>query len=99
MKSNYYVCEQFANGLSAYNRNMSSTGDRLWSYSTVIAEYIGNDTLIVNFTKYSTSTSKHRGILLSLLDYLYGNNIRVIKVTDVPRDFDGSLVSILQGEH
>lgn len=41
----------------SHTGNLYSMGNKLYSYNTVIAQYIGGE-LVVNATKYSTSTSR-----------------------------------------
>lgn len=48
--------------------NLTSTGSKLFSYNTVIAQwklYNGNLILLINPTKYSVTTSKHLTLLRS----------------------------------
>lgn len=42
----------------AHSINLTSTGDKLFSYNTCIAQWKG-DTLLINITKYSATTTKH----------------------------------------
>lgn len=63
---NKEVVEQFVNYriASSGNGNLTSTGDRLYSYATCIAEWVAYPhKIIVNATKYSTTTSCHQGML------------------------------------
>lgn len=39
--------------------NVHSSGDKLFSYNTCIAQWLDPATLIINITKYSVTTSKH----------------------------------------
>lgn len=41
----------------SYTGNLYSRGNKLYNYSTVIAQYIDGE-LVINATKYSVSTSK-----------------------------------------
>lgn len=41
----------------SYTGNLYSRGNKLYNYSTVIAQYIEGE-LVINATKYSTSTSR-----------------------------------------
>lgn len=43
--------------------NLSSTGSCLFSYSTCIAEWCKDGEIIINTTKYSTTTSQHQNLL------------------------------------
>ena len=62
MLSNKEVVNAFLNHKKAKNTNMKSTGYRLYSWNTCIAEHY-NEKLIVNLTKYSRSTSKQQNYL------------------------------------
>lgn len=57
---NSEVVEAFLKRKIAVNwgGSLSSTGTKLFSYATCIAEW-SNDSLIVNLTRYSNTTSKH----------------------------------------
>lgn len=46
------------------NCSISTDGTRLWSYNTIIAQW-GDDTVLINNTKYSRTTSKQQDILRS----------------------------------
>lgn len=58
MKTNQDVVKSFLNGKIAKSLSMTSTGDKLYSYNTIIAQWHNNE-LIVNKTKYSRTTSVH----------------------------------------
>ena len=49
--------------------SISTDGARLWSYSTIIAQWSG-DTVLINNTKYSRTTSKQQGMLRNECDRL-----------------------------
>ena len=57
---NSEVVEAFLKGRVAVNQGGSlfSTGTKLFSYATCIAEW-SKDSLIINLTKYSVTSSKH----------------------------------------
>lgn len=55
----FYNNEQGENGVGS----LISTGDRLFSYSTCIAERLFSGKIIVNKTLYSQITSKHQSFL------------------------------------
>lgn len=57
--TNAQVIRAFAFGNKARSGSLTSTGDKLFSYNTVIAEF-KDDTLYINVTKYSVTTSKHQ---------------------------------------
>lgn len=78
---------------SSSNGNLRSTGDKLFSYNTCIAEWpikkiiyngevviVCNYVLTVNVTKYSTSTSKIQTMLLQEIPF----SQTVHKVENVP---------------
>lgn len=66
MSTNLQVIQKFLNKEGANSLNMTSTGRKLFSYNTIIAEWAGPgfSVLVVNKTKYSrTTSSKHQGPL------------------------------------
>lgn len=69
MASNASVCTAFVNRKSAKCLSMHTDGKRLYSYSTCIAEFAPDGKLVLNVTKYSSTTSRHltelRGVLRS----------------------------------
>lgn len=78
---NVDVIKNFVNlAKSGKGNSVSSTGDKLFSYDTIIAERI-NGKIIVNDTKYSVTTSKAQ----SYLRY-YLNGYHTENVTNVPRN-------------
>jgi len=62
MNSNQYVANRFSDGKTGSSRNLRSTGDKLYSYATVIAQRMPSGSVIGNRTRYSHSTSKHQSI-------------------------------------
>ena len=69
--------------------SLESFGDRLFSYSTCIAEYDKDGRLWVNLTKYSTTTSHHqtlvtRHLFNSVYRFLYDRDKGVTHI--VPRN-------------
>ena len=83
---NLKVAEDFTKGIKSesYTGSLYSTGDRLISYSTCIAEWTKDGKLRINVTKYSTTTSKHLSHLLCYTTKIY-NAANVVKyVYDVP---------------
>lgn len=65
--------------------SLHSTGTKLFSYATCIAEWWDNDTLIINLTKYSVTSSKHLSYLKRCLERGFqGNYNTVLKVLRVP---------------
>lgn len=59
---NKEVCKEFIRRRVASGSNLVSTGDKLFSYNTCIAQFNGH-ALILNETKYSVTTSKHQSYL------------------------------------
>lgn len=53
----------FIYGTPAKSSNLISDGEKLWSYNTVIAQYI-NGNIVVNVTKYSCTTTKRQNQVL-----------------------------------
>lgn len=91
MKTNSEVAEAFVLGNPSANANMTSTGDRIFSYSTCIAESFLNRyneiCFVVNETKYSNTTTRHRSYVYDELNKLLFKGFIVIvkRVDDVPR--------------
>lgn len=56
---NKEVCEEFMHHRIASGSNLVSTGDKLFSYNTCIAQWHPHGVLY-NETKYSTTTSRHQ---------------------------------------
>lgn len=59
---NSEVVRQFLVREPGEGHNLVSNGDKLTSYSTVIAQWIEGQ-LIVNYTTYTPTTTKHQDIL------------------------------------
>ena len=55
--TNKQVSEKFLQGKPGRSLNMTSTGNKLYSYNTVIVQWIDGK-LVFNTTKYSRTTSK-----------------------------------------
>lgn len=74
---NIDVVKAFSNKEKARSStgSLESTGDRLYSYSTCIAEYDKHGRLYINLTKYSCTTSHHQSILNRLL---YSNSFEIL---------------------
>lgn len=65
--TNIQITQAFANGATYGNANsMSISGDKLYSYNTVIAQRTP-DGMFVNRSRYSMTTSKQVGQLLRAL--------------------------------
>lgn len=75
---NIEVIEQFIKNKVANTQNLTSTGEFLYSYNTCIAQKKGNK-YYINNTKYSSTTSKHRNMLMCQLF-----PEQIILINDVP---------------
>lgn len=77
---NIEVIDQFLNKSSGNSDsgNLISTGDRLINYNTCIAEWNRN-CIMINITKYSSSTSRIQNMLLA-----EGLGLELIRVKNVP---------------
>lgn len=93
--TNYEVCCQFVNGCEGEAGNLRSTGTKLYSYHTVIAQWVRDDLCIVNYTAYSSTTTKHRYHLISALSRL-DSLIKILKAVDVPRNYTGDLKDFIE---
>ena len=78
---NIEVIKCFMKGYPAKSSsgNLRSTGEKLFSYNTCIAEWV-NDYLFVNLTKYSSSTSRIQNMLFKGLKF--GHKVK--QVENVP---------------
>ena len=78
---NKEVIRNFLNKCEAINHHGSlrSTGDRLFSYNTCIAEWT-DDYLVINVTKYSQNTSRIQNMFLREAR----TGLEIIKVDNVP---------------
>lgn len=91
MKANREIAEDFVLGNPSANANMTSTGDRIFSYHTCIAESFLNRyneiCFIVNHTRYSNTTTRHRNYVNDEIHKLILKGFIVIvkRVDDVPR--------------
>lgn len=56
--TNKQVLTAFLNGEKGTSLNMTSTGEKLYSYNTVVAQRTHTHGMIFNATKYSSTTSK-----------------------------------------
>ena len=74
MASNKFAIDQFYKGKVGKGSAMRSTGNKLWSYSTVIAERLPDGKVVGNITKYSVTTSKHQSqAMIRNCDYMLDN--------------------------
>lgn len=81
MLTNLEVIKKFISYEKGNNVNLKSTGDKLFSYSTVIAQWESMNTVLINDTKYSSTTSRHRSTLKRELD---GKGKRIICIDNLP---------------
>ena len=65
--TNQQVGEKFLKGEKGKSLNMESTGDKLFSYNMVIAQWVDNR-MVFNTTKYSRTTSKQTSWIKSYAD-------------------------------
>lgn len=90
MRTNREVAEAFVLGNPSANANMTSTGDRIFSYHTCIAESFLNRyneiCFVVNHTRYSNTTTRHRNYVNDEVYKLILKGFIVIvkRVDDVP---------------
>lgn len=87
---NKEVIERFLSRIPAKSStgSLSSTGDRLYSYHTCIAEFDKMGRLWINLTKYSVTSSRHQSMLTHSMTEYYKivYNIDRNKVHIVDRD-------------
>lgn len=85
---NIEVIEAFVSKIKGKNKNgsLESTGLKLYSYNTCIAEwYLEYNCILLNTTYYSNTTSRHQNLLgknLPLNAYVVTNNNNIEKNTD-----------------
>lgn len=77
----------------AWGSHLYSTGKRLISYNTSIAEWYSDYYLLVNHTRYSNSISKHQSYLRSEL--VNNSNIIELCLNDIDRNIH-DLVNIYE---
>lgn len=81
---NQLVANHFILGGTATGSNFCTTGEKLFSYETTIAEWF-NGKLLINPTKYSSSTSHHQTLLRkAIIDYDISEEVCVYTQTNVP---------------
>jgi hypothetical protein len=72
--TNSQVADAFWKGQKAHNKSMTSEGDKLFSYWTVILQRLPDGKIIGNETKYSNTTSRHQSeAWISRADILLDN--------------------------
>lgn len=81
------VIKSFLKRRECNNTTLHSTGNRLYSYSTCIAEFDLLDRLWYNATKYSRTTSKHQYLLRkNAVIYDQVDNVELSKRSIVPEN-------------
>ena len=60
MASTFGASVAFWNGKAAKGSSVESTGNKLYSYTTVILQRLSSGEVIGNDTKYSATTSRHQ---------------------------------------
>lgn len=81
MVKNRDVCRYFVGGKDAYGSNLRSEDGKLYSYNTVIGQW-HDGKLIINNTRYSVTTSKHKHYLELAL---YSSTKEIYTKKEVPR--------------
>lgn len=81
MATNLSVIKAFVNNETASTTNLHTTGDKLVSYATTIAQRDQEGNIVLNTTKYSSTTSKMLTYLKRELDKY---NIPYKTVSDIP---------------
>lgn len=81
--TNKQVINAFFDGHNGYAGNLMSFNDKLMSYNTCIAQRDGVN-LYINQTKYSVTTSKHKGMVERCANNMAGYGYKIIHVDDVP---------------
>jgi hypothetical protein len=67
MRNDKVITEFLKKNFNLSASSVSSEQDKLFSYSTIIAQWFDN-TLLVNTTRYSVTTSKAQGNLIREID-------------------------------
>lgn len=75
------VAQAFARRRSQRSPHLTSDGTLLFSYDTCIAQWKDDNTIYLNITKYSPTTSHHVS-----LTRRYLNNYHIVEVEHVPKD-------------
>ena len=79
------VIDNFLNKRFDYKASsLYSKEDKIINYNTILAQWFG-DTLLINITKYSTTTSKHQNRLVESADE---KGIQYYTVSDIPMDIN-----------
>lgn len=80
---NSEVANAFACGLEGRAGNFFSTGDKAFSYGTIIAQRV-NGTIYLNGTYYSNTTSRHLNLIKR--SFYYGQ--QTVTLREVPMGTD-----------
>ena len=72
--TNQQVGEKFLKGEKGKSLNMTSTGDKLFSYNTVVAQWVGGK-MVFNSTKYSRTTTRQAGWLKAFADVVTSKSV------------------------
>lgn len=81
--TNLEVIRAFINKEEGHSLHITSENNKLFSYTTCIAQWY-DDKIIINCTKYSLTSSKHKTMLLREIP----GYITLIKLNDVLKDED-----------
>jgi len=84
--SNSDVTQAFAKGKTAKSGTMYSTGDKLYSYGTVIATRQADGRVVLNNTKYSVTTSRQQSLTKKALK---DNNVSYDVTGGKERGYEG----------
>ena len=83
---NIDVIEAFLNGEAAHTQNLTSTGQKLYTYNTLLSYWDSKmHKYVVNETFYSMTSSHHRGMLVRRLR---ARGLLVHYVQEEPWGFD-----------
>lgn len=80
MAKNEDIVKLFLEKKEGYGSSVYSSGKKLFSYTTCIAEWI-NKGLCINNTYYSNTTTRHTSLLYKNI----GNSIKVYTAIKVPK--------------
>jgi len=74
-QSNQATAHAFANKISNFGKNSNGSlnfrENIIYSYSTPMAEFVAENTILFNIEKYSVTTSTHQSIIRDALPYYY----------------------------
>lgn len=78
------LCEQFVCGaIRGTASNMHINGNKIYSYGTVLAQRTTTGHILLNKTKYSSSTSRQQSYLNYEISIAYSQE-QIIELKDVP---------------